>query len=244
MSVKTDGMGTKLVWLCRRWILGDRRTKLEDEIRKYVDEEVNDIVEPCFCGMSSCRFCRVNSEGQDDGWDALQEDTEWRIKRYQARLQACSSPMRMLFSDQVAGVQDASEAFFGQQNEREPVGGPEDSGHEGSELRRRRRSSEGEGTCSEQRMAPQELSLKPAQSCVKLCSFISRGSSMDFVEGMKDMTVDAMTNAKDAVADRIGNFSRRVPSVMDLTTFTDTNYWKTSNDWLEGRSCMASSIKG
>jgi hypothetical protein len=34
-----------------------------------------------------------------------QEDTEWRIKRYQARLQACSSPMRMLLSDQVAGVQ-------------------------------------------------------------------------------------------------------------------------------------------
>jgi len=81
MSVKTEGMGSKLVWLCRRWILGDRRTKLEDEIRKYVDEEVNDILEPCFCGMSSCRFCRVNSEGQDDGLDALQVRTSRETHR-------------------------------------------------------------------------------------------------------------------------------------------------------------------
>jgi hypothetical protein len=86
MSVKTDGMGTKLVWLCRRWILGDRRTKLEDEIRKYVDEEVNDILEPCFCGMSSCRFCIVNSEGQDDGLEALQVRASRDTRRNKANL--------------------------------------------------------------------------------------------------------------------------------------------------------------
>lgn len=72
MPAEAEGLGSKMVWLCRRWILGDRRTKLEDEIRKYVDEEVHDIVEPCFCGMNTCDVCGVHSMGQDDGTEALQ----------------------------------------------------------------------------------------------------------------------------------------------------------------------------